>query len=233
MLKQLRLLVFDLDYLVFDCAALKGKVLRESLLSCADEIPPDIRLPDAVDAWELHHLHGWRWPRHLEIGLDEDRLEEIADDFRLRQDRLVEAGWGSVFPGISGLLQACREAGLSNVLGAEASRDYLMAVSDRQDLAMLFDAAYCTGEFGMGGAEEMLDEILNRAEALPSETALLGTRPSFFEAARNLDVLSIGCGWGTPDPDALGPVDLQAITLEDAWRAIEAADGIAADRHEA
>ena len=46
MWRQIQLLIFDLDYLIFDCAALRAKALRNSLVSFADEIPHDMRIPD-------------------------------------------------------------------------------------------------------------------------------------------------------------------------------------------
>ena len=47
MLNHLKLLVWDLDYLVFDCSALKVRALRQSLIALADLIPHSVRLPDA------------------------------------------------------------------------------------------------------------------------------------------------------------------------------------------
>ena len=50
MLNHLKLLVWDLDYLVFDCSELKVTALRQSLIALADSIPHSVRLPDAIDA---------------------------------------------------------------------------------------------------------------------------------------------------------------------------------------
>src|SRR5881397_1821302 len=138
MFRQIRLLLFDLDYLIFDCSALKVRALRQSLISFADAIPQHIRLPDAMDAEEGYRDHGFRWTQFLEIGLGEERLSELQLAYRIHEDRLLEAGVGEIYPGIFELLEKCRESGLELALGAEASRDYLLEVSDRHRLDRVF-----------------------------------------------------------------------------------------------
>ena len=113
-------------------------------------------------------------------------------------------------------------------LGAEASRDYLLAVSDRHNMESLFDLAFCTEEFGAGCADEMIEEVMHRAEVNPSETLVLGTRPDFFQAARNHDVITIGCGWGLHRHEALAEADLQSLTLANILPSLEKADAMAA-----
>jgi phosphoglycolate phosphatase-like HAD superfamily hydrolase len=226
--RQIQLLIFDLDYLIFDCAALKGKALSESLISFADEIAHDMRLPDDADAEEGFRDHGCRWPRSLRIGLDEANLQQLLYAYRIHEERLATAGAGKIYPGVPELLVRCRKNGASLALGAEASRDYLLAVSDRHGLDDHFEWAFCTEEFGMGSAAEMFAEIMGRAEVNPSETLMLGTRPGFFEAARAVDVLSIGCGWGIHKHEPLGAADLRSLSLSTIYHTIEKADALAA-----
>lgn len=217
----------DLDYVVFDCAALKVQALRHSLISLADSIPQNVRLPDVADAEEGFRDHGFRWPRHLEIGLDEEGLEHLQQAYELNQDRLIESGVGKVFPGIREFIMECRKSGISVALGADASRDYLLSVTERQQLDPLFDIALCTEEFGVGSADEMFDEIMHHAEVNSSETLVLGTRPRFFQAAHNLDLLTIGCGWGVRQHGGLMEADLQALTLSQLASALQKADALA------
>ncbi|MBZ5498269.1 MAG: hypothetical protein LAP85_17855 [Acidobacteriia bacterium] len=228
MLRQIRLLVFDLDYLIYDCAQLKVRALRESLISLADAIPHDVRLPDAVDTEEGFRDYGFRWTKFLQIGLDDEHLEELQSPYRIHEERLVTAGAGRICPGLPELSSFWRRSGASAALGAEARRDYLLAVSDRHDLDGFFEMAFCTEEFCIGRSEEMIKEIMRRAEVNPSETLALGTRPDFFRAAHNLDVLTIGCGWGLQRHEGLGEADLQALTLPQVFPAIEKADALAA-----
>ena len=194
MLRHIRLLIFDLDYLVFDCARLKASALRESLLAFADEIPQDVRLPDEVDVEEGFREHGFRWPMHLDIGLDEGRLASLQDACRLREQLMVTAGAGRIFSGLVEMLSLGRHNDLSVALGAEATRGYLLAVNDRHNLHGLFEMVYCTEEYGAGGPDEMIEDMMVRAEVNPSETLLLGTRPSMFLATQTLDVVTVGCG---------------------------------------
>lgn len=228
MWRQIQLLIFDLDYLIFDCAALRAKALRNSLVSFADEIPHDMRIPTDYDAEEGFRDHGCGWPQSLQIGLDEANLQRLLHAYRIHEGRLVTAGAGKIYPGIPELLARCRESGAALALGAEASRDYLLAVSDRHSLDDHFEWAFCTEEFGMGSAAEMFEEIMGRAEVNPSETVMLGTRPGFFEAARAVDVLSIGCGWGIHNHEPLGAADLQSLSLSTIYHTIEKADALAA-----
>ena len=227
MLRHIRLLVLDLDYLIFDCSNLKVRALRQSLISFADSIPQSVRLPDSMDAEEGYRAHGFRWIQFLEIGLGEERLAELQHAYRIHEDRLVEAGAGQVYPGVAESLSALRRDNVMLALGADSSRDYLLAVCERHHLEGLFDFALCTEEFGVGSADEMLEEIMHHAEVNPSETVVLGTRPSVFEAAHNVDALTIGCGWGIHQHDGLADADLQSLTLAQILPALKKADGLA------
>lgn len=226
-MQHIRLLILDLDYLVFDCAQLKVQALRQGLISLADSIPQDVRLPDVIDAEEGFRDHGFRWTRNLEIGLGEEGLAHLQQAYELNESRLVEAGAGGIFPGIEDFLLKCRSLDVAASLGADASRDYLVSVTDRHQLDRLFDITMCTEEFGAGSADEMIGELMQHAQVNPSETLVLGTRPHFFQAAHNLDVLTIGCGWGIRRHEGLADADLQSLTLSQLYPAIEKADGLA------
>jgi phosphoglycolate phosphatase-like HAD superfamily hydrolase len=229
-LRQIRLLILDLDYLVFDCSALKINALRKSLIRFAEMIPHDVRLPDVADAEEAFRTHGRHWTENLRLGLDESTMSRLQSAYRIQEERLVSAGAGRIYPGLPELLSHCRQNGAAAAIGAEASRDYLMAVSDRYDFDHFFEMVYCTEEFGSGSADEMFDEIINRSEVHRSETLLLGTRPEFLESGRGLDVLSIGCGWGLQSGTFLHEADLQSPALSQAYAAIVEADRMAALR---
>jgi phosphoglycolate phosphatase-like HAD superfamily hydrolase len=226
-LQHIRLLVLDLDYVVFDCALLKVQALRQSLISLADSIPQDVRLPDAVDAEEGYRNHGFRWTRYLEIGLNEENLEHLQQAFDLNESRMAESGLGRVFPGIPEFIADCRNADVAVALGADTSRDYLVSVTDRHQLDALFEIALCSEEFGSGSTDEMLAEIMQYAQVNASETLVLGTRPQFFQAAHNLDLLTIGCGWGIHQHRGLAEADLQSLTLAQLHPAIRKADQLA------
>lgn len=227
MLRQIRLLVFDLDYVVFDCRELKARALRDSLISFADAIPHNLRLPDTVDAEDGFMEYGSRWIQQLQIGLDEEALAQLQCAYRIHEERLVAAGVGEIFPGLREFLTRCRENHVSAAIGAEAGRDYLLDVSDRHSLDKLFEMAFCAEEFGVGSTDEMFEEILRRGEVNPSEALALGTRSSFFQAAHNLDVLTVGCGWGLHRHESLSDADLQSLTLAQLTPAIEKADSLA------
>ncbi len=227
MLQHIRLLILDLDYLVFDCALLKMQALRQSLISLADAIPQSARLPDSMDAEEGFLDHGFRWIQHLEIGLDEEKLDHLQQAYGIHENRLIESGIGRIHHGIEEFLMHCRQSNAAVALGAEASRDYLLAVTDRYQLDSLFQIALCTEEFGVGDADEMLGEIMRQAEVNPSETLVLGTRPHCFQAAHNLDVLTIGCGWGLRRHNGLAEADLQSLTFAQLYPALQKADTLA------
>jgi len=228
MLRHIRLLVFDLDYVIFDCSALKIRALRQSLISFADAIPQNVRLPDTMDAEEGYRDHGFRWTQFVEIGLTEERLSELQQVYRIQENRLLEAGVGQIYPGLQEVLEVCRQSGLLLALGAESSRDYLLAVSDRHGLGRIFQISLCTEEFGVGSADEMLEEVMHYNEVNPSETVVLGTRPALFQSAHNLDLVTVGCGWGLHQHDRLGEADSQAPTLGRLIAALQEADRVAA-----
>jgi phosphoglycolate phosphatase-like HAD superfamily hydrolase len=226
-LQHIRLLIFDLDYLVFDCALLKVQALRQSLISLADSIPQSVRLPDAADVEEGFRNHSFRWTRFLEIGLNEETLEHLQQAYRIHEDRLIESRIGRIYPGLEEFLANCRMEKMGTALGAESSRDYLVAVNDRHQLDNLFQITLCTEEFGVGDADEMFGEIMHLAEVNPSEALAFGTRPHFFQAAHNQDLLTIGCGWGIRQQDGLAEADLIAPTLTELLPTIKKADYLA------
>ena len=232
MLQHIRLIIFDLDYLVYDCAKVKIQALRQSLISMADEIPEDVRLPDAVDAEEGYLAHGLQWIDHVEIGLSQDALEQLQPAYRIHEKRFVESGAGRIHPGIEELIGLCRQWNVKTALGAEASRDYLMAVTDSHQLDNLFYNMLCTEEFGSGSTDEMLEELMYLAEVHPSETLVLGTRSDCFQKARNMDLLTIGCGWGIHRHEGLAEADFQSMALGQLYSAIEAADQLAVQKSE-
>ncbi len=229
MFRQIRLLVFDLDYLIFDCGLLKSHALRQSLIALADEIPQHVRLPDGVDIETAFRDRGRQWIRCLELGLGEDRLADLEQVYRTHETRLLEAGVGRIFAGMTETLAACQNAGISCALGAEAGREYLMAVSDRHELDRCFEIVLCTEEYGLGSAGEMLGDMLSQAEVNPSEALVLGTRPALFQASRSLDLLTVGCAWGLQQQDAVEEADFQVRAVAQILPIIRRADEIAAE----
>ena len=228
MLRQIRLLIFDLDYVVFDCATLKVRLLRRSLIPFAELIPQHVSLPDELDIEESYRESGSHWIRSLQLGLDDAQLKALERQYFLLEASQVEAGGGQIFPGISHLLEAYHRDGVTLALGAESTRDYLMSVSDRHNMDQVFEIAFCTEEYGMGGVDEMLNEIMSHGGANPSETLVLGTRPSYFEAGHNLDILCIGCGWGLQKREALANADFQLHSIDHLQPLIRHADEISA-----
>jgi phosphoglycolate phosphatase-like HAD superfamily hydrolase len=202
-LRHIRLLILDLDYLLFDSRALKLKALRQSLVAFADTIPQSACLPDETDLEEAYLQHGLRWLEFLDLGLEEDALTSLQEAYRVYEARLLQAETGGVYPGIPQLLNTFRQSGLTLALGADSPRDYLLEVSDRHGLSDLFAVALCAEEFGKGSVDEMLQEALILGEVNRSEAVALGTRSEYFQAARDLDIASIGCGWGIRHQESL------------------------------
>jgi hypothetical protein len=64
--QRIRLLVFDLDYLVFDCSLIKTQALRQGLISLAEAIPHNASLPDELDVQEAFLDRGVSWIDRLE-----------------------------------------------------------------------------------------------------------------------------------------------------------------------
>ncbi len=228
MLRHIRLLVLDLDYLVFDCSRLKVQSLRQSLISFADTIPLSARLPDAADIEDGYLTHGFRWPLFVELGLNEEQHEDLRHAYAIHEERLINSGAGQLYPGVSDFLSRCRQEGVALALGAEASRDYLLTVTERYHLEDVFEMSLCTEEFGVGSCDEMLDEIMHHAEVNPSECAVLGTLPSHFRAAHDLELVTIGCGWGIRQHGGLHDADLQALTVAQLYPALRKADELSA-----
>ena len=226
MLQHIRLLILDLDYLVFDSAALKLKALRQSLISFADSVPQSVRLPDAADVEDGFRVLGYRWVEYLDLG-PHGLPSSLADAYRIHEHRLVEAGAGQIYPALKPVLSACVREELRLALGADATRDYLLEVCDRHKLNDTFDISLCVEEFGRGSVAEMLEEVVRLAEVNRSEAMVLGTRPEYFRAARELDLATIGCGWGLQSRESLADAEYQAHTPAKILSAVLRADELA------
>jgi FMN phosphatase YigB (HAD superfamily) len=223
-LRHIKLIIFDLDSVVFDCTLLRLQALRQSLVALADAIPQSMQLPDARDAEHAYRDAGFRWVQALEIGLDAQAMNDLEQACAIHEQRLIEAGAGGVFPEMAGFLAACRHNELSLALGADSGRDRLLAVSDRYQLDSLFQLILCSEEFGQGGSEEMFEEIMQQAEVTASEALVFGTRPLYFQAAQTVDIPSIGCGWGIRDHSGLDGAKLQVSTIPQLLSAMKQMD---------
>jgi phosphoglycolate phosphatase-like HAD superfamily hydrolase len=227
-LRHIRCLILDLDYLVFSASALKLKALRQSLVAFAEAIPQSARLPDEMDLEEAYLQHGLRWLELLDLGLGDDLLASLKEAYRVYESRLIQAGHGEIYPGIPQLLGPLRQSGISLALGADSGRDYLLDVSDRYQLSDLFEFELSTSEFGKGNIAEMLQETLLLAEVNRSEAVVLGTRADYFQAARDLDMVSIGCGWGIRNHECLQAADQKALVPSDLVEVLSVLDAQAA-----
>jgi phosphoglycolate phosphatase-like HAD superfamily hydrolase len=198
----------------------------------ADFVSPDVSLPEIADAESGYRNHGCRWVKHLEIGLDQPCLDDLDRAYALHESRLAESGAGSLFPGMEAFLRGCIKEDVSLALGVDAKRHYLMAILERYQLDSLFQVTVCTEEFGMGDADEMMLEIMCQVEVHPSETLMLGTRPRTFQAARAADIVTIGCGWGIQNLDAIAEADLQCRIIPELNAIIRKADTLAIQKQE-
>jgi phosphoglycolate phosphatase-like HAD superfamily hydrolase len=229
-LKYIRLLILDLDYVVFDCAHLKAHALKQCIAALDETYSLKFSLPDKVNVEKEFRDHGFRWTRYLGNELDEERQKHLEQAYGIHEISMINSGVGRVHAGIKEFAVKCRQSNLAVALGAEARRDYMLAVIDRHELDTLFQFALCTEEFGSGDAAEMLEEIMHQAEVNPSETLALGTRPHFFQSAKNVDIRTIGCGWGIGNHDNLADADMQALKLGQLFSAIQKADDLAFQR---
>lgn len=227
MLHHIRLLILDLDYVVFDCDSVKAHALKQCIAALDDSVLFGAPLPHGVNVEKEFRKHGFRWMQFLEIGLDEEGQKQLEQAYAILEARIVDSGAGRIHSGIEEFVVQCRQSNLAVSLGADARRDYMLAVIDRHELDRVFQFALCTEEFGTGDAAEMLEEIMRQAEVNPSETLALGTRPHFFRAAKSLDVRTVGCGWGIRDQEGLADADLQSLTLQELYPVIQKADALA------
>jgi len=59
---------------------------------------------------------------------------------------------------------------------------------------------YCTEEYGAGGPDEMIEDMMARAKSIPAKLSCSGLfRPCSTPPAA-LDVITVGCGWGLRFP---------------------------------
>ena len=100
MYQRIRLLVFDLDYLVFDCSPIKTQALRQRLISLAEAIPHNASLPDESNVQESFINQGISWIDRLELGLDQDAMSTLQKACSIHENRLIESGAGALYAGL-------------------------------------------------------------------------------------------------------------------------------------
>jgi len=95
--QRISLLVFDLDYSVFDCSLIKTQALRQGLISLAEAIPHNASLPDELDVQEAFLSRGASWIEGLELGLDQDAMSNLRQACSIHESRLIESGAGTLY----------------------------------------------------------------------------------------------------------------------------------------
>jgi phosphoglycolate phosphatase-like HAD superfamily hydrolase len=194
--RHVRLLVLDLEHVVFDAIPLKLGAVRRAILPVADDIPHSVCLPDGADLEEAYASRGWRWFEAVQLGLPKERLLALEPIVRAEARFLASGEAGRIYPGVMETLGVCRQAGLLLALGADCDRDFMLAVSDRHGFDGVFNFMACAEDYGIGGFSELLEDVAERLEVHASECVYLGTRGVCIEEALALGVATLGCRWG-------------------------------------
>lgn len=134
--------------------------------------------------------------RRLLEQYGDDRVDRAVGVYRARYSD-VGLYDCSVYPGIVGMLDALRSAGLKMCVATSKRRDFADRVIDHLGLRPYMEAVYgALPEGGLDDKQDLLAYILADQGLSPADTVMIGDRLHDMHAAQHNDIRSIGVLWG-------------------------------------
>ena len=154
--------------------------------------------------------------RQLLQPYGDDRLDLGLTVYRARYSE-VGIYDCSVYPGVVGMLDALRNAGLTMFVATSKRRDFADRVIDHLGLRPYMRGVY--GALPGGGLDhkhDLLEHILTNERIDAGSTTMLGDRMHDIHAARENAISSVGALWGYGDRAELEAAGADALAAEPA-----------------
>jgi phosphoglycolate phosphatase len=194
--KGYRLLVFDWDGTLMDSEARIVACLQAAASDLEIDIPPPERAKEIIGLG-LGEAIARLFP---DLG---ERARALAVE-RYRQHFLGDDLAPSVlFPGVTETLALLADEGYLMGVATGKSRRGLDKVLEETGLGPLFHATRCADETFSKPHPQMLEDVMDRVGARPSETLMIGDTEYDMQMARNARTHGLAVSYGVHDPERL------------------------------
>jgi phosphoglycolate phosphatase-like HAD superfamily hydrolase len=205
------LVAFDLDGVLYSAEPFLGEAYREAIARVNGRRPGAFpRVPSTTEI--IAHV-GWPVPvilSRLFPSVDDEAMALIYAetlDVICAHVRRLE---GLVFPDVAATLRRLSDAGCLLAVASNGRRRYVEAVLETHDLASHF-VPRLSVDGGQAPATkgDLLRTYMQRYNAGPARTVMVGDRESDVEAAAAVGCLFVGCDYGhghRAEIEAAGPV---------------------------
>lgn len=199
------LALFDMDGTLTDPADGIIACHRWALAEVGFEVPPDLDTnamigPPAEEAYTM-------------IGVPADLIPEATRKYR---ERFAIAGWleDSPYPGVPELLEQLANAGWMVGVATMKLEPFAERIVDRVGLRTHVDvvAGSDAGRTRLT-KRAVIEHALAQLDRRPDGVAMIGDRRHDIEAARSLQMTSIGVAWGFGSIDELIGANAHAIAM--------------------
>jgi phosphoglycolate phosphatase len=134
--------------------------------------------------------------RRLLEQYGDDRVDQAVTIYRARYSEVGIYGC-TAYPGVVGMLDALRNAGLTMHIATSKRRDFADRVIDHLALRSYVHGVYgALPGGGLDDKQDLLAHILSVEGIAPSDAVMIGDRLHDMHAARHNDIRPIGALWG-------------------------------------
>lgn len=206
-MRNVQLLIFDLEGTLLR----PDDIVPEAIYGAIEET--NEKFQSAVEYPEEETIWSWVGQPDFSVikAIDPDLKKEPAEYMRLVMNKLmqelIEEGAGALYEGALDALKVLKVMGYRIAIICNYGRDYLITVLDYFNLYDYVDFSVCMEDVGHTDARDMIEDVLNNQQILPSETVFIGDRRSDIMIARELDIGGVGCEWGLGSAQELEDAD--------------------------
>lgn len=151
---------------------------------------------------------------HAMLGVPADRIAESTELYR---ERFAIAGWldDTLYDGIADLIKALSEAGWLLGVATMKIEQFAPRILDRVGIVDYFDVISGSDtKRTRTNKRAIIEHALATLDRPTSGVVMIGDRRHDIEAARSLQMTSIGAAWGFGSIDELIAADAHAIAVE-------------------
>ena len=199
MARQFDLIVFDWDGTLFDST---GSIVRSLQASCRDL---GVHEPTESQARHVIGLALAEALRYVAPDVEEERLPLLVD--RYRHHYLLSDQEIRLFDGVTDMIEELHASGVSLAVATGKSRKGLDRAFASSGLGRYFVSSRCADECFSKPHPQMLEELMDEFDVLPSRTLMIGDTTHDLQMAINAQVAGLAVSYGAHTVDSLQSLD--------------------------
>lgn len=177
-----KLVCFDMDGVIYTSEAIIQQAFQEGIMRWGETQEEPVTVPALPQILEQIGKPIPDIFRNLFPSRSAEDRVQIAESVQVVLDSMVAAGGGALLPGAAEALKAVQERGLRIGLASNGRESYLRAILETYGLEPYFDALVFTGS-ELPGKGDLVRWYMDRFEAAPDETVMVGDRLTDYHAA--------------------------------------------------